>query len=520
MRVAPTVFVSGAADAAQLLRSLRAAGFAVGDATRVTFTLLDTLDLRLHRHGLRLIATRADAVLLGHTVSLGLSQAGTAHGAHTAEALPIRASELPTGSMRDTVVAAAGERLLLAQTTVVATRTVATQRTSAGELRALVTVDDTFHLAGRRKRLASTATVHRVAGKGKARRRAEVTCSEAGFAPVTGEVLADVLDAAGVDLRDVSRSPANEFGDVTTALEGFRAALNQLFIAVDGYWQGAVESRDPAFVHGLRVASRRSRSVLVEGKTVLPREALAAASAGLGILGACTGPARDLDVYLAEWDGYMSSFAEETVAALNPVKALLETRRRAAYADLAVALRSPAIKTFVRDWGKWLRKPVPSRSLARSVDSDRDLKEFVIERIERAHLTLLEHGRLITDESLATQVHDLRRDAKRLRYLLECFSALLPTKATKQFVRRLKSLQDNLGAHQDAEVHATQLASLVHQDDALDLPEATVTATGLLVRHLERQCHAARAEFGTRFAEYDSPTTQAAFLRILAVEQT
>jgi len=514
MRVAPSVFVSGAADAAELLASLRGAGFEAGHATSVTFTVLDTIDGRLHRNGLRLVAT---SVGTAPTVTLTLADGDTAHGVITAEALPIRASELSSGSMREAVAVATGERLLLAQTTVVATRTLVTRRNSAGELRALVTVDDKLHLAGRRKPLAATATVHRVAGKGRARRRAEVLCGEAGFAPSNGDALGELLDAAGVVHRGVSRSLGVEFDDGTTALDGFRAVLTQLFTALEGYWQGAADSRDPAFVHGLRVATRRSRSVLVEGKTALPRDAMTTANAGLGLLGTCTGPARDLDVYLAEWDGYMSSLMEETGVALGPVKALLETRRRAAYEELAVALRSPTMKNFVRDWGKWLRKPVSSRSLTRSRDSQRDLTEFVVERIERAQLTLLENGRLITDESLATQVHDLRRDAKRLRYLLECFSALLPAKATRQFVRRLKSLQDNLGVHQDAEVHAAQLAALVQHQDAQDLPEATVVASALLVRELEQRCRAARTEFSARFAEYDSPGTHDALVRLLTV---
>ena len=144
----------------------------------------------------------------------------------------------------------------------------------------------------------------------------------------------------------------------------------------------------------------------------------------------------------------------------------------------------------------------------------------VAERIERAHLTLLENGRLITDQSPATQLHDLRRDAKRLRYLLECFAGVLPPKATKKFVRRLKSLQDNLGAHQDTEVHGAQLLALLQLPGADDLLDETTAAVGVLVQHLQQRSDAARREFSTRFAEYDSAATHAALMQILAVEAT
>ena len=512
MRLAPTRFVSSADHAVELLHSLRGAGFQAAEATRVTFTVLDTIDGRLHRNGLRLVATGPG------TWSLSLTDAAISRGTVMTDVLPLRASDLPEGALRDVVMAAVGERLLLAQATVVASRIEASRRRPSGVLQSLVTIDENLHLAGRRKAIASTVTVHRVPGRGKLRRRIEALCAEVGLEALSGDVVTMVVEKAGVDLSGVPRSPAPVFDDSVTALAGFREVLTHLFRAVDGNLKAATDSRDPAFVHGLRVAARRSRSVLTEGKTVVPREALTTATAGLGLLGACTGPARDLDVYLDEWDGYVASFAEETVAALGPVKALLETRRRAAYDDLAIALRSSDMKRFVRDWGKWLRKPVTSRSLSHAPDSHRDLAEFVVERIERAHLTLLENGRLITDDSPAIQVHALRRDAKRLRYLLECFGALLPAKATKQFVRRLKSLQDNLGAHQDADVHATQLAALAQHPDAQHLSETTVAATAVLVRHLQQQCHAARTEFNARFAQYDSPDTHAALIGILVVE--
>ena len=57
--------------------------------------------------------------------------------------------------------------------------------------------------------------------------------------------------------------------------------------------------------------------------------------------------------------------------------------------------------------------------------------------------------------------HELRKDAKRLRYLLECFGGLSAPTARKAFVQRLKALQDNLGEHQDAEVHVDAAAAVV-----------------------------------------------------------
>ncbi len=89
-------------------------------------------------------------------------------------------------------------------------------------------------------------------------------------------------------------------------------------------------------------------------------------------------------------------------------------------------------------------------------------------RIEKAEQRLIDHGRAITPDTPAEDVHEVRKDAKRLRYLLECFGSLLPTTERKAFVKRLKALQDNLGEHQDAEVHADMLRTM-----AGELPATT-----------------------------------------------
>ena len=60
----------------------------------------------------------------------------------------------------------------------------------------------------------------------------------------------------------------------------------------------------------------------------------------------------------------------------------------------------------------------------------------------------------------AETVHELRKAAKKRRYLIECFGGLYAKSARTTFVARLKSLQDTLGEHQDAEVHAHALRTI------------------------------------------------------------
>jgi CHAD domain-containing protein len=73
----------------------------------------------------------------------------------------------------------------------------------------------------------------------------------------------------------------------------------------------------------------------------------------------------------------------------------------------------------------------------------------------------------------------------------------------KAAVARLKQLQENLGEHQDAEVHVTMLRELAHDLSDAGADAATIIATGRLVELLDRRRAAARVEFAERFAAYD-----------------
>src|SRR5262249_22278170 len=129
---------------------------------------------------------------------------------------------------------------------------------------------------------------------------------------------------------------------------------------------------------------------------------------------------------------------------------------------------------------------------------------FVAGRVAKAQRKVLEDGRAITPDSPAERLHDLRKDTKKLRYLLECFGSLFPPKGRKAFVEQLKDLQDNLGEHQDAEVHLAHLRELAHDlNERATVDTDALLAMGRLSDHLDRRRAAERAAFVERFAAYD-----------------
>ena len=193
---------------------------------------------------------------------------------------------------------------------------------------------------------------------------------------------------------------------------------------------------------------------------------------------------------------------------LEPVRDLLERQRSDGHVELERGLLSERAATVMDSWQAWLTEPLDGEVLP--AWAGRPLGPLVAKRITRAHDLLLERGRLIGPDTPAAQVHDLRKDAKKLRYLLECFGSLLPKGARKKYVRRLKALQDNLGEHQDAEVHVQMLRAVATDLHETGVPVDTIVAIGLLTERLDQQRHAARVEFAEHFADYDTPATQRA----------
>ena len=299
------------------------------------------------------------------------------------------------------------------------------------------------------------------------------------------------------------------------ALAGYRRVLANLADTIEANRPGTIEDIDEEFLHDLRVAVRRTRSVLSQGKGVLPDDVRDRYREAFGALGQQTGPARDLDVYVVGWDDYVAPLGLTGDPGLEKVRREIERRRRAAHAELSAVLDERRVPGGARRLAGLARRPRvevdPTPHLGPSWPSGSR------RRSRRCSPTAGRSPRTSPGERL----HDLRKDTKKLRYLLECFGSLFPADERKAFVSQLKELQDNLGEHQDAEVHLAQLRDLAH-----DLHERAVVDTdallamGRLSDLLERRRSEERAAFAKRFARYDRKANRKALAKMLDRDPT
>ena len=126
-------------------------------------------------------------------------------------------------------------------------------------------------------------------------------------------------------------------------------------------------------------------------------------------------------------------------------------------------------------------------------------------------------GSAITPDSPPESLHDLRKRAKELRYLLEFFAPLHDPAAYKKVVGDLKQLQDCLGEFQDSQVQREEIHALA---DAMlaerAAPAATLQAMSEIAANLAISQAEAREDFAMRFARFAGPARKQRIRTLLA----
>jgi CHAD domain-containing protein len=292
---------------------------------------------------------------------------------------------------------------------------------------------------------------------------------------------------------------ASERSDVVVA-----RVLRRLLEVQDANLPGTLADTDIEYLHDFRVAIRRTRSVLREMRGVFVPADVERVRASYKWLQEQTGPTRDLDVYLDDFDDLRALAPEAMRADLEPLRDLLSARHRKARATMEVALSSDHARMLHSEMTEMLDVLVSEDEVGRP-DASRPIGELVGGRVHKVHRQMVKMGRSITPQSPPEEYHELRKKGKELRYLLELFAVqLFDVDVVKPMVRALKGLQDVLGLHQDRDVQIEVLRGISH--DLVSEPggAAALMAIGALIERLESDAEAARDRFAASFTEFAS----------------
>ncbi|ALX13839.1 metal-chelation protein CHAD [Burkholderia cepacia JBK9] len=249
-----------------------------------------------------------------------------------------------------------------------------------------------------------------------------------------------------------------------TGIRTQRGALFALAGDITAQWlgneRGVLDHDDPEFVHQMRVALRRLRTLMRFFPRFADRAWQDTLGADLRWVAALLGTVRDWDVFSTEslpaliaadggdgdWDGTLDAARAQSMAARVELRQALHSAR---YARLTLG------------WLEWLGTlALP----AAEGDDAPSLRRHATKRVRRLFGHLYASPSLTSLDTAAR--HQVRIDAKRLRYALEFFASLASRRTRNETVKTLTRVQGVLGEANDTMValhHLEQLAAPPYQ---------------------------------------------------------
>lgn len=325
-----------------------------------------------------------------------------------------------------------------------------------------------------------------------------------------------LMDSAGLRVNDynpkinLSLRPGNPV----------RISAAELLLFTHGIMKcnepGILGNIDTEFLHDYRVALRRTRSLLSQIKGIFPPEIILRYRQAFSDIGKKCNTLRDCDVYMLKKTAYFDTLPPLLAVHLSPFFGELEATRKVELKRFSDFLRSKTYRTMLDEWQLLLKDVLSAPGTERESDPGQEESISVaVKTIGKAWKKVIRHGRAIPAEASDSELHALRIDCKKLRYLLEFFSSLFPEKTIGPVVRHLKELQENLGAFVDL---AVQQHALYRYIDSMKTkpanPELAAALGGLIVM-LHRQQEKERKAFNQTFRRFDNDETETLVTELL-----
>jgi CHAD domain-containing protein len=172
----------------------------------------------------------------------------------------------------------------------------------------------------------------------------------------------------------------------------------------------------------------------------------------------------------------------------------------------------------MQDWEAFLDEPVQDPPLA--CNANVPIISFAQKRIYKQYRRIVKDGSRTLENTEDEKLHALRIACKKLRYLMEFFSSLFPSKKINILIAQLKTLQDNLGDFNDLCVQEEYLLNIAEAPLATGQKQKKLlVAIGSLIGTMAREKQIIKDAFAQTFADYASPPNKIAFSELFASKQ-
>jgi CHAD domain-containing protein len=473
-----------------------------GEARVTDRTFYDTFDGLMRAAGRSVVHERGRLSVIDRLS--GLEEAGEAMAQPVQ---PLLARDLDPGRLRDALLPVIKFRALLALVHIHSRARALNVLDEQRKTVVRMTLEEPALIASGSRHLQLRPRLRLTAVRGYAGELADVVhelTATLGFHPADEALVDEAVRAGGGVPGGISSKVELALAPTQRADAAAGAVLRALVEVMEANLKGAIAGIDSEFLHDFRVSVRRSRSVQREFKKVFAPEPLSHFRREFKWLQRATGDARDLDVYVLEFDDLADLVPGVMRADLAPLLSVLKHHRQDARREMARSLRSERTSKLLQDWPAFLEElvelPLAERELAQQ-----PVAEVAAARIVKVYRRMLKMGKAIGPSSPAEDFHALRKRGKELRYLLELFGApLFEADVVKPMIKALKSLQDVLGRHQDREVQIALLRSLSDQVASRPGGPAALMSVGVLIERLTADERQARLDFAECFDAFAS----------------
>ncbi|MCW8929726.1 MAG: CHAD domain-containing protein [Gammaproteobacteria bacterium] len=223
---------------------------------------------------------------------------------------------------------------------------------------------------------------------------------------------------------------------------------------------GIIKDIDTEFLHHYRVAIRMVRAAIVQLKEVFPPQDVAVLKQRFGDLARETNYLRDIDVFILDKERYMSLLPESMRDDLLPMFSDFEKNRQTEAKRISRWIGSRVYRQEIDELQSLF---INGYSAVETQWSEKPTIELAVTKIQKTYKKIYKAALKINSNTPDDEIHNIRIDCKKLRYLLYFFGSEFKKKKLKVVLNHLKSLQDKLGVFNDLTVQGEFLKKYLIQ---------------------------------------------------------
>ncbi len=317
-----------------------------------------------------------------------------------------------------------------------------------------------------------------------------------------------LLQGLGYSTSGYQSNPDIELNAELTAKTAARCIISTYMTVARQNEQGMIDDLDVEFLHDYRVSLRRIRSLISLFKGVWDESTEAQLKQRFSALMKITNRLRDLDVYLLDQASYYKMLPPLMHPGIDDIFTFFQRERNQQCRQLAAHLQSKVYKREITELQQLFDGD--EDTLADGDRAEDNVLEYGCQLISKRYKKVCRIASQINDDTPDDEVHELRLQCKKLRYLLDFFSPLLDDKLVRQLIKSLKTLQDNLGRFNDYSSQQLSLQAFLDQQlsGSKEVSPKMIEAIGALVVLKHQLQLKERALIMGSFAAFNSEKTR------------